>query len=297
MQVANTAHSDFLRVRRKAFWRGIAKWLLRSDDALLAFDDVRKQLHAHLQHDGGVREVEIDQIVGSVGRYRDFDRAFLPRQARTRGRWESIDTAYLTHVELPPIELYKIGETYFVKDGNHRVSVARERGQVFVDARVIEVESPAPVTSIEDLFEWIRNEDAVKFHEATGISRLRPGARIELTLAGQYEKLFQHIATHQWYLGVEQKREIPYPEAVASWYDRVYLPTVQAIRSGDALRDFPNRTEADLYLWITEHHWYMHESGLAKGHGIDGIVKEYVQEHSELPLKRLTRTIRRKARP
>src|SRR5213592_267415 len=138
MQVANTAHSDFLRVRRKAFWRGIAKWLLRSDDALLAFDDVRKQLHAHLQHDGGVREVEIEQ--------------------------------------------YKIGETYFVKDGNHRVSVARERGQVFVDARVIEVESPAPVTSVEDLFEWIRNEDAVKFHEATGISRLRPGARIELTL-------------------------------------------------------------------------------------------------------------------
>jgi len=184
-----------------------------------------------------------------------------------------------------------------VKDGNHRVSVARERGQVFVDARVIEVESPAPVTSIEDLFEWIRNEDAVRFHEATGISRLRPGARIELTLAGQYEKLYQHIATHQWYLGVEQKREIPYPEAVASWYDRVYLPTVQAIRNEDALRDFPHRTEADLYLWITEHHWYMHESGLAKGHGIDGIVKEYVQEHSELPLKRLTRTIRRKARP
>src|SRR5437867_792072 len=170
MQVANTAHSDFLRVRRKAFWRGIAKWLLRSDDALLAFDDVRKQLHAHLQHDGGVREVEIDQIVGSVGRYRDFDRAFLPRQARTRGRWESIDTAYLTHVELPPIELYKIGETYFVKDGNHRVSVARERGQVFVDARVIEVESPAPVTSVEDLVEGPRH---VRLHRALPRGRAR----------------------------------------------------------------------------------------------------------------------------
>jgi len=116
-----------------------------------------------------------------------------------------------------------------------------------------------------------------QFHETTGVSRLRPGARIELTLPGQYEKLLQHIATHQWYLGVEQKREVPYPEAVASWYDRVYLPTVEAIRSGDALKDFPNRTEADLYLWITEHHWYMHESGLAKGHGIDGIIKEYVR--------------------
>jgi hypothetical protein len=294
MQVASTAHGDFLRVRRKAFWRGIAKWLLRADDALLAFDDVRKQLHAHRQYDGGVREVEIDQIVGSVGRYRDFDRAFLPRQARTRGRWESIDSAHLTGVELPPIELYKIGETYFVKDGNHRVSVARERGQAFVDASVIEVESPAPVASIDDLMEWIRNEDAVAFHDTTKITRLRPGARIDLTLPGQYEKLLQHIATHQWYLGVEQKHEVPYPEAVASWYDRVYLPTVQAIRNSGALRDFPHRTEADLYLWITEHHWYMHESGLAKGHGLDGIIKGYVEDHSELPLKRLGRVILRR---
>src|SRR5439155_13533075 len=199
MVARSIAHADFQRARRKAFWRQLGSWLVRADNALLAFEEVRKQLRAHARREGGMREVAIDQIVGSVGRYRDFDRAFLPRQLRTRDRWESIDLAHLEGVELPPIELYKIGEIYFVKDGNHRVSVARERGQVFVDARVIEVESPAPVTSIEDLFEWIRNEDAVRFHEATGISRLRPGARIELTLAGQYEKLYQHIATHQWY--------------------------------------------------------------------------------------------------
>src|SRR3981081_120053 len=121
MQVANAAHSDFLRVRRKAFWRGIAKWILRSDDALLAFDDVRKQLHAQAQHDAGVREVEIDKIVASVGRYRDFDRAFLPRQARTRGRWESVDHAHREGIEVPPIELYLIGDLYFVQDGTHGV--------------------------------------------------------------------------------------------------------------------------------------------------------------------------------
>src|SRR5207245_9005537 len=134
MHVSNTAHSDFLRVRRKAFWRGIAKWLLRSDDALLAFDEVRKQLHAHLQHDAGLREVEIDQIVGSVGRYRDFDRAFLPRQVQTQDRWESVDRAYLDHTELPPVDLYKIGETYFVKDEIGRAS-CRETRAVQVGAR------------------------------------------------------------------------------------------------------------------------------------------------------------------
>jgi hypothetical protein len=238
--------------------------------------------------------VAIDQIVGSVGRYRDFDRAFLPRQVRTRGRWESIDRAYLEGVELPPIELYKIGETFFVKDGNHRVSVARERGQAFVDARVVEVASPAPITSAEDLLEWIRREDMLGFYATTRIAELRPGARIELTLPGQYEKLLEHISTHRWYLGIEKKREIAYDEAVTSWYDRVYLPTVEAIRSSDALHDFPNRSEADLYLWITEHHWYLHQTGLPKGHGLDQIVSGYVAERSERPLRRLTRAIRRR---
>jgi len=292
MVARSIAHADFQRARRKAFWRQLGSWLVRADNALLAFEEVRKQLGAHARREGGMREVAIDQIVGSVGRYRDFDRAFLPRQLRTRDRWESIDLAHLEGVELPPIELYKIGEIYFVKDGNHRVSVARERGQVFVDARVIEVASPAPITSVEDLLDWIRNTDMLAFYAATRIGELRPDARIELTLPGQYEKLLEHISTHRWYLGIEKKREIAYDEAVASWYDRVYLPTVEAIRHADALRDFPHRTEADLYLWITEHHWYLHEAGLPKGHDLEQIVTGYAAERSERPLKRLGRAIR-----
>ena len=294
MLARSTAHADFQRARRKAFWRQLGSWLVRADNALLAFEEVRKQLRAHARREGGMREVAIDQIVGSVGRYRDFDRAFLPRQLRTRDRWESIDRAHLEGVELPPIELYKIGEIYFVKDGNHRVSVARERGQVFVDARVIEVVSPAPITSVEDLLDWIRNTDMLAFYAATRIGELRPDARIELTLPGQYEKLLEHISTHRWYLGIEKKREITYDEAVASWYDRVYLPTVEAIRHSDALRDFPHRSEADLYLWITEHHWYLHQAGLPKGHDLEQVVTGYAAERSERPLKRLTRAIRRR---
>src|SRR5437016_4305680 len=238
-------------------------------------------IHAQAQRDGGLREVEIDQIVGSVGRYRDFDRAFLPRQVQTQDRWESVDRAYLDHTELPPVDLYKIGETYFVKDGNHRVSVARERGQSFIDAHVIEVTAPAPVDSVKDLLDFIRDQDALSFYEKTRISEMRPDARIELTLPGQYEKLLEHIATHQWYLGIEEKREVSYREAVASWYDRIYLPTVEAIRATGALRDFPHRSEADLYLWITEHHWYLHQAALPKGTELKELISEYADEHSE----------------
>jgi hypothetical protein len=284
--------SDYARARRKAFVRAIASWLGRSDNALLAFEEVRRGIRARAQHDGGLREVPIDRIVGSVGRYRDFDRAFLPRQARTRDRWESVDRAHREGVEVPAIELYQIGEVFFVKDGNHRVSVARERGQAFIDAHVIEVTAPAPVESVEDLLEWIRDQDALAFYEATDLLRLRPDARIELTLPGQYEKLLEHISTHRWYLGTEQKREIAYPDAVTSWYDRVYLPTVAAIRTTGALRDFPGRTEADLYLWTTEHHWYLHQAAHPKGESLEAIVSEYARDNSERPLQPLLRRAR-----
>lgn len=304
MVIASTAHAEFLRARRKAFWRRIAKWFTRADDALLSFDEVRRQLRVRGQYDRGFQEIPVDKIVGSVSRYRDFDRAFLPRNAWNRGKWESVDRALLTGVVLPPVELYKIGDTYFVKDGNQRVSVARETGQLVIDANVVELESPAPVSSAEDILDLIRDRDAVAFHEVTGIHKVRPGARIELSLPGQYVKLLEHIETHRWYLGVERKTEVPYPEAVASWYDRVYLPTVEAIRETNALRDFPDKTEADLYLWITEHHWYLHqrgdykahEAGLAQRESLRGVVRDYVDDHSELRLKRVARTIRRKPR-
>ena len=285
-------HGDYERARRKSFVRAIASWLRRSDNALLAFEDMRRGIHAQAQRDGGLREVPIDRIVGSVGRYRDFDRAFLPRQARTRDRWESVDRAHREGTEVPPIELYRIGEVYFVKDGNHRVSVARERGQAFIDAHVIDVAAPAPVESAEDLLDFIRDRDALAFYETTDLLRLRPDARIELTLPGQYDKLLEHISTHRWYLGNEQKREVSYPEAVASWYDRVYLPTVEAIRKTGALRDFPNRTEADLYLWTTEHHWYLHEAAHPQGESLETIVSEYAGEHSERVLRPLLRRAR-----
>jgi hypothetical protein len=284
---ADVASADYRRARRRAFMRGVLSWFRRSDNALLAFEEVRRGIHAQAQREGGLREVPIDQIVGSVGRYRDFDRAFLPRQARTRDRWESVDRAHHDGTELPAVDLYKIGDTYFVKDGNHRVSVARERGQVFIDAHVIEVRTPAPVHSAEDLLEWIRDQDALSFYETTHINELRPDARIELTLPGQYEKLLEHISTHRWYLGIEAKREISYAEAVASWYDRIYLPTVEAVRSTDALGDFPHRSEADLYLWVTEHHWYLHQAALPKGSDLKDLVSEYAEEHSERRLNPL----------
>src|SRR5512136_1482373 len=119
------ARADFEGALRKGFWRSVWSWITQSDNRLLPFDEIRKQLPLRGQHDIGMQQILLDKVVGSVGRYQDFDKAFLPRYRFLRSRWVSIDSAQMQDIILPPIDVYKIGEVYFVRDGNHRVSVAR----------------------------------------------------------------------------------------------------------------------------------------------------------------------------
>ena len=113
MTVDQMAENDYERALTKRFWHSVLSRLTGADDELLPFDEVRKRLPIRGQHYVGLRQVDINQIVGSLGRYHDFDRAFLPKQRRTRDRWLSIDKAHYQDVILPPVELFKIGEVIF----------------------------------------------------------------------------------------------------------------------------------------------------------------------------------------
>ena len=128
--VQEAAKNDYESALRTGFWRSLFSWFTQSRNELVPFDEVRKLVPMQGMHEIGLREIPLDQIVGSVGRYNDFDRAFLPRRTESRSRWISIDAAHLQDIVLPPIEVYKIGAFYFVKDGNHRVSVARRKGRL-----------------------------------------------------------------------------------------------------------------------------------------------------------------------
>ena len=135
------AEKDFARAHRKASLRRMGA-LLRRDagsNRLLSFEEVSSGLGTVGQVDLGVQAVPISKIVGSVGRHGDFDRAFLPEKGHLDERWKRINRMLHRTGELPPVSLYKIGESYFVLDGNHRVSVARYHGAQWIDARVIEV--------------------------------------------------------------------------------------------------------------------------------------------------------------
>lgn len=290
------ARVDFEAALRKGFWRSALQWITQSkNNQLLPFEAVRKTLPTSGQRSLGVRQIPIAQIVGSVGRYNDFDRAFLPRQTRTKDRWIRIDQAHLGEVSLPPIEVYKIGDTYYVKDGNHRVSVARERGQAYIDAEVIEIDVPVPVDVNTDIDTLIRRIEQNEFYRMTRLKELRPRAKIELTLPGGYDKLREHIEGHRWFMGERRHEEIPWEEAVAGWYDRVYRPLVKVIREQKILREFPGRSEADLYLWVIEHLWYLRQEWQSEV-SLKDAVAHFAEAYSQRPLRRILNLVRKTAR-
>jgi hypothetical protein len=154
MDLNEQVDADFTRARRRARLRAVMARIRRehASNRLLSFDDVRRELAAKNRLQRGTRVVEVDEIVGSVGRWRDFDRSFLPARASVGQRWKRIDRAFQRGEELPPVELYKLEEAYFVVDGHHRVSVARYHDVPTLEAAVAEFHpkllvGPAPATA------------------------------------------------------------------------------------------------------------------------------------------------------
>jgi len=252
-QDLSSAISDFRSARNQAGLKELLARLKGESTQLLSYDEVRRQLKAWGWIECGVKDIPLDAIVGSVGRYTDFTRDFLPLGDVNPERWARVKVAASGLVGLPPIEVYQIGETYFVQDGNHRVSVARQLGALFIQAYVTEVQIRVPLTPDVQPDDLILIAEYADFLEQTRLNELKPGADLHVSIPGQYPTLSEHIDVHRYYMGLELERDIPYPEVVGHWYDNVYMPVVEIIRKQGILRDFPGRTETDLYLWIAEH--------------------------------------------
>lgn len=136
--IKRQAQQDFQEALRKAFWRKARAWLGKGCNDLLSYHDVFTYLKKQQQFNRGTQLVPLDQIVGSSGRSNDFDLAFYPHQNEAEDRWVNVSKAIYQGRKHPPVLLYKVGEAYFVEDGNHRVSVARANGEATIQARVIE---------------------------------------------------------------------------------------------------------------------------------------------------------------
>ena len=258
-ELASRARADYSRARAKSFLNRIRAALSGQPTRLLSYDDVREKLRVGGPIYRGVQTIRLDQVAGSLNRYHQFDRAFLPTQDDTASRWQRVDRAFYEDISLPPVVLYKVGQVYFVVDGHHRVSVAREQGQEFIEAEVRECATRVNITpdlKPEDL--EILGEK-VRFLERTRLDDLRPKAKIRLTIPDGFQRMLEHIAVHRYFMGIDLQRDISEEEAVAHWFDTVYLPIVKVIRSSKILEEFPGKTEGDLYLWALDHQHYLAE--------------------------------------
>ncbi len=256
-ELTSRVRSDFSRARFKAFLNGVWATLSGQPNRLLSYDEIKEKLHIGGPIYRGVQTVRVEQIAGSLNRYHQFDREFLPTQDDTSSRWMSVNRAFYQDVSLPPVVLYKVGQVYFVVDGHHRVSVAREQNQEFIDAEVRECATRVNITPDIKLEDLEILEDKVHFLERTALDYLRPGANIKLTVPDGFERILEHIAVHRYFMGLDLKRDITEQEAVTHWYDTVYLPIVEVIRESGVLEDFPGKTEGDLYLWVLDHQHYL----------------------------------------
>ncbi|RJP81103.1 MAG: transcriptional regulator [Desulfobacteraceae bacterium] len=224
------------------------------------FDDYQKEESAFDYRDRGIRTVQLKAVVGSVGRYQDFDSRFQPRQHLPTERLEWIKEAMQQGKVFEPVKLYQIKDEYYVLDGNHRISAAKALGNEEILAQVIEF-IPGRNT-FQNILYFERSEFADK---------TRLTSEIGLTEAGHYVRLLDQIAFHEKYLKEEQHQEFTFSDAAQDWYKTIYRPLYTIIKRSRLIEKFPKRTIADLYAYISYHQWTKLQKR-AYGIGIDKLI-------------------------
>ena len=208
------------------------------------FRDEQKAEGAYEYRDRGRQTVELSKIVGSVNRYLDFDSRFRLKRDRPQERLNTIRSIMQQGKPLPPVDLYKIKDGYFVLDGNHRIAVAKERGFKEINARVVEF-LPSRATAQNILY-----RDKTEFQDKTGLR-----ISIALTEPGQYRNLLRQINRHREFLSDQAGSEVPLKEAAEDWYNTIYCPLTAIVEKAGLLDSFPGRSAADLYAYISVHQW------------------------------------------
>jgi uncharacterized ParB-like nuclease family protein len=208
------------------------------------FDQVREAEQASETIDRGSAQVPISRIVGTVGRYRDFDGRFRARNRGGEARFQKILAAMRNGTPLPPVSLYQIKDDFFILDGHHRVAAARELGREIISARIVEL-LPTKQTLENQLY-----LEKIKFRDRAGLL-----TSINLTELDQYHHLELQIREHQAWLSEKNNSDITYKQAAADWYQTIYHPLATIIGSSNLAAAFPGRTVDDLYLYISTHQW------------------------------------------
>ncbi|MCW2808078.1 MAG: chromosome partitioning protein ParB [Marmoricola sp.] len=258
------AESDFLRARRHQVLSTLASWM-RSDaakdsDRTLSFTEVVDALGRRGERSLGVQLIPLDAIVGSVDKVRDFDRRFRPTSDRSRRRWEQLALKSRQGHSFPPIEVYKLGDLYFVRDGHHRVSVARAMGTREIEADVTEIDTVIGTEGIGGPRDLEGKNWGLRFLRRVPLTGERRAA-INCSDPADYHRLAEMVEAWACRLMHEEEAYFDKPTMAVRWYDEEYTPVLELIDEAGVRG--PDETGADAYLrvageryrLIREHEW------------------------------------------
>jgi hypothetical protein len=250
------------------------------------FNTRQEEEEAYEAIERGTLMVPLEKIVGSVGRYHDFDNQFGSQSHTVDERLKAIIAAMKEGKNLPPISLYQIKDDYFILDGHHRFRAARELDRSHIRSRIVEL-LPSKDTLENKLY-----IERINFRDKAGLTD-----SIELTELGQTEHLEWQVDQHRRHLSREKGEEISFKEAAVDWYRTIYRPLATIVANSGLVKSFPGRTVDDLYLYISVHQW---EQGQKRkyGIGVDKLIpkdmeafRKKMAEHTEQEYPEMKREI------
>lgn len=291
--LSSQTDDDFSKARSKAFFNELQHFLNPEEATLISFSDIKKLLKPQNEVYKGMMVVPVKLIVGSEGRYKDFDNRFLPKSNFLKERWEKIDRARLQDINLPPISVYEVGGLYFVRDGNHRVSVAKSQGAEFIDAEVVSLQSEIklkPTSTKDDILKQVINYEKRTFYNETSFGDITDYWCLDFTSAGQYDVIYNHIITHKYYMNIGIEKEISFEDAVQSWFEKVYLPVIRVLDSHKVMKYFKKNTKSDIYVFLIKY-WDDIKRKLGNTYSLDDAADGFKHSYGSNFFKRIKNLI------
>ncbi|MCL2389032.1 MAG: DUF4032 domain-containing protein [Elusimicrobia bacterium] len=260
---------------------------MESKKSLVDFSSVEKNLRKFHLKPSGIHAIEIDKIVGSLGRYNDFHKNLIPKRSTRNTRYETIKKGMLGGMEMPPIKVYQVLDNYFVIDGHHRVNIAKnEFNAKYIDAEVIEVHFEMDLNlnktytySTEQTREFLLKLEEDAFEKKTFLVNKILKYPVKVTELSSYAKLYEEI--ENFYEEFEKETFIKRAFIYASykWYETRFLPAVNLMETENLLNYFPRRTHADLYVWIQQHKYYLSQKH-GRDVGFDYTVHDFLKKYN-----------------
>ena len=291
--LSSQTDDDFSKAHNKALFNELQHLLNPEEAKLISFTDIKTLLKPKNEVYKGMQVIPVSLIVGSEGRYSDFDNHFFPKSNFLKNRWERVDMAHYQDVILPAISVYELGGLYFVRDGNHRVSVAKSKGIENIDAEVVSLQSEIklkPGSTQKQMVKQVIEYEKRVFYAETNFGDITDYWCLNFSTTGQYDTILNHILCHKYYINTNKAEEIPMEEAILSWFQNVYLPVIHVIENRKTIKKFKGRTFSDLYVFLIRH-WDELKQKFGNEFSLEAAVDDFTKKYGKLSLYRRIKNV------